>query len=119
MSVRVRVLIICCQMYILRQFGIVIICMSLIFCQSMLSFDQKFSPVRGPNLMQFRTLESPEFILLAIELSLKSARVATSPGLYSLEGDSGKKGMSPKCYSSSKSSGSKKGGGGNTARLPT
>ena len=35
-----------------------------------------FSPVRGSILMQllFRLLESPEFILLAIELSLKSGR---------------------------------------------
>ena len=41
----------------------------------MLSFGQKFSPVRGSILMQFRSLESPEFILLAIELSLKAATV--------------------------------------------
>ena len=45
----------------------------------MLSFGQKFSPVRGSILLQFRSLESPEFILLAIELSressLKSATV--------------------------------------------
>ena len=57
-------------MYILRQFEIIIICMSLIFCQSMLSFGQKFSLVRGSILMQFRSLELPEFILLAIEFSL-------------------------------------------------
>ena len=40
-----------------------------------------FSPVRGLILMQllFRWLELPEFILLAIELSLKSARFLAMP----------------------------------------
>ena len=38
-----------------------------------------FSPVRGSILMQFRLLESPDFILLAIELSLKSARFLAMP----------------------------------------
>ena len=31
-----------------------------------------FSPVRGSILMQFRSIEPPEFILLAIEFSSKS-----------------------------------------------
>ena len=38
-----------------------------------------FSPVRGSILMQFISLEPPEFILLAIEFSLKSARFLAMP----------------------------------------